>query len=177
MTINIDFDGTCTTHDFPAIGKSIGAERVLKALTNHGHQLILFTMRSDREELGETKDDPIQDVSGKFLTDAVNWFADNKIPLFGIQSNPTQTNWTTSPKSYAQLMIDDSSLGCPLKIDLSKSLRPFVDWKQVEEMLVQMKLIPKCKCDELLKDKNICPICKFDEWKRISDAVRKAAFE
>lgn len=172
MTINIDFDGTVVTHDFPVIGKDIGAQRVLKALTNHGHQLILFTMRSDREKLGTPQYETILDVSGTFLADAVKWFSDNDIPLFGIQSNPTQQNWTTSAKSYAQLMIDDSSLGCPLKTDLSKSLRPFVDWIQVERILVQMKLIPKCECEELRKDIKICPICEFDEWKRISDAVR-----
>ena len=50
MTINIDFDGTCVTHEFPNVGKSIGAEKVLKRLVDNGHQLILFTMRSDREE-------------------------------------------------------------------------------------------------------------------------------
>ncbi len=133
MTINIDFDGTCVTHDFPAIGKSIGAEKVLKKLTDKGHQLILFTMRSNREVLGETQDDTIQDVKGMFLTDAIKWFADNDIPLYGIQSNPTQLNWTTSPKSYAQLMIDDSALGCPLKIDWELSDRPFVDWEVVDD--------------------------------------------
>ena len=26
MYIGIDFDGTCTTHDFPKVGKDIGAE-------------------------------------------------------------------------------------------------------------------------------------------------------
>src|SRR5690606_17763700 len=144
-------------HDFPAVGKDIGAQRVLKALTNHGHQLILFTMRCDRENCGNPEDETIQDVSGTFLKDAVKWFTDNDIPLFGVQSNPTQLNWTTSPKSYAQLMIDDSSLGCPLKTDISKSLRPFVDWVEVERMLVKMKLIPKCECEELRKDRKICP--------------------
>ena len=48
MEIAIDFDGTCTTHEFPKIGKDIGAVRVLKRLINNGHNLILFTMRSDR---------------------------------------------------------------------------------------------------------------------------------
>ena len=30
MDIIIDFDGTCVTHEFPNIGKDIGAEKVLK---------------------------------------------------------------------------------------------------------------------------------------------------
>ena len=47
MTINIDFDGTCVTHEFPNVGKSIGADKVLKRLVDNGHHLILFTMRSE----------------------------------------------------------------------------------------------------------------------------------
>ena len=45
--IGIDFDGTCVTHEFPRIGKDIGAVPVLKELIANGHDLILFTMRSD----------------------------------------------------------------------------------------------------------------------------------
>jgi hypothetical protein len=137
ITINIDFDGTCVTHDFPKVGKSIGAEKVLKRLVENGHQLILFTMRSDRLESKPVIDPTIQNVTGKFLTEAVNWFKENNIPLYGVQKNPTQHNWTTSPKSYAELMIDDSALGCPLKFDLSISQRPFVDWGIVEIILEQ----------------------------------------
>ena len=135
MTINIDFDGTCVTHDFPKVGKSIGAEKVLKRLTDNGHQLILFTMRSDRAEAKPVIDPTIQNVTGRFLTDAVNWFKKNDIPLYGIQKNPTQLNWTTSPKSYAELMIDDSALGCPLIYDLELSQRPFACWKTIEQYL------------------------------------------
>lgn len=143
MILNIDFDGTCVTHDFPRVGKEIGAVPVLKRLVENGHQLILFTMRSDRTEKKETNDPTIQDVTGEFLTDAVNWFKKHDIPLYGIQTNPTQHNWTTSPKSYAELMIDDSSLGCPLKYDLNLSNRPFVDWEKVEGALENMKLLTK----------------------------------
>ena len=138
MTINIDFDGTCVTHDFPRVGKEIGAVPILKRLVENGHQLILFTMRSDRKDKKETSDPTIQDVTGEFLTDAVNWFKKNDIPLYGIQTNPTQHTWTTSPKSYAELMIDDSALGCPLRYDLQVSERHFVDWETVELYLENM---------------------------------------
>ena len=131
LTINIDFDGTCVTHDFPLIGKSIGAEKVLKRLVDNGHQLILFTMRADKE-------DSTSNSSDKYLSEAVKWFEDNDIPLYGVQKNPTQSAWTSSPKSYANLMIDDSSLGCPLKIDIELSTRPFVCWKTIELMLENM---------------------------------------
>ena len=119
MVLAIDFDGTAVTHDYPEVGKEIGASFVLKELVQNGHQLILWTMRS-----------------GKELEDAVNWFAENDIPLYGIQRNPTQDKWTKSPKCYAQIYIDDAALGCPLTFDETLSDRPFVDWKKVREILV-----------------------------------------
>jgi hypothetical protein len=127
MIIAIDFDGTCVTHEFPNIGKDINAANVLKKLVNAGHKLILFTMRSDSNE-------------NKYLTEAVNWFKENDIKLYGIQKNPQQLSWTTSPKAYAQLYIDDAALGCPLIYNDKFSKRPFVDWLKVEEILKEMSL-------------------------------------
>jgi hypothetical protein len=49
--IGIDFDGTVVTHDFPKIGKDIGAVPVLRKLVDNGHKLILFTMRSDIKDI------------------------------------------------------------------------------------------------------------------------------
>jgi len=123
MHIVVDFDGTVVTHDYPRVGKDIGAVPLLKKLVDNKHQLILFTMRS-----------------GKELEDAVKWFADNEIPLFGIQTNPTQHEWTDSPKAYGQLIIDDAALGCPL-IWTSLSDRPYVNWEIVEQYLVNNKII------------------------------------
>ena len=139
MTINIDFDGTVSTHDFPRVGKDIGAQKVLKKLVEKGHQLILFTMRHDTPD---SMDEYYQIKPGnRYLTDAINWFKSNDIPLYGIQSNPTQLMWTTSPKSYAELLIDDTALGCPLKLDLSISNRPFVDWIEVEKLLIKQNIL------------------------------------
>lgn len=141
MEIAIDFDGTCVTHEFPRIGKDIGAVPVLKELVENDHKLILFTMRSDRITNNQSNNNPeIKDTFGYFLTDAVNWFGENDIPLYGIQTNPRQ-GWTTSPKAYAHLYIDDAALGCPLIFDTSISDRPFVDWEKVREMLRSMKII------------------------------------
>lgn len=138
MDICIDFDGTCVTHSFPKIGKDIGAIPILKRLVDNGHNLILFTMRSNVDN-GPSEEFPGVH-GGKYLTDAVEWFKSNNIPLYGIQKNPTQT-WTSSPKAYGQLYIDDCALGCPLKVDTRYSDRPFVDWDRVEEMLEDMELI------------------------------------
>ena len=134
MEICIDFDGTCVTHEFPKVGKDIGAIPVLNKLADAGHNLILFTMRSDIEEV--TSDDyGIHKQAGEYLTDAVNWFIDNHIPLHGVNVNPTQHTWTKSPKAYGQLYIDDAALGCPLIFNSEISDRPFVDWAKVEEVL------------------------------------------
>jgi hypothetical protein len=119
MVLAIDFDGTAVTHDYPRVGKDIGSASVLKELVQNGHQLILWTMRS-----------------GKELEDAVNWFAENDIPLYGVQRNPSQDTWTNSPKCYAQIYIDDAALGCPLTFDEALSGRTFVDWTEVREILV-----------------------------------------
>lgn len=135
ITIAIDFDGTCVTHEFPRVGMDIGAVPILKKLTDNGHKLILFTMRSNRTDNNPIDDKNIQNVTGQFLDDAVNWFKQNNIPLYGIQTNPTQTEWTTSPKAYAQLYIDDAALGCPIKYDPYLSRNSFVDWEKVENLL------------------------------------------
>lgn len=140
MIIAIDFDGTCVTHDFPRVGKEIGAVPVLKRLIEAGHKLILFTMRSDVEN--PTSDNPeILQEAGAYLTDAVNWFKENDIPLWGIQTNPEQSTWTHSPKAYAHLYIDDAALGCPLVFNTSISERPFVNWSAVERILEESKVL------------------------------------
>ncbi len=141
MVIAIDFDGTCVTHEFPNIGKEVGAVPVLKELVENGHKLILFTMRGDRLTGGDTGDESISDLTGEFLQDAVNWFKRKDIPLYGIQENPTQKMWTSSPKAYAELYIDDAALGCPLIYDNDYSQRPFVDWHRVRDILVAKNII------------------------------------
>jgi hypothetical protein len=139
MEICIDFDGTCVTHAFPKVGRDIGAVPVLKKLLESGHNLILFTMRSNRPISNEIGDPTIMNVTGMFLDDAVNWFKENDIPLYGINENPTQKTWTNSPKAYGQIYIDDCALGCPLKIDYYDKQKAmfiqYVDWVKVEEIL------------------------------------------
>ena len=116
MIIAIDFDGTCVTHDYPNIGKDIGAVPVLKKIVESDHKLILLTMRH-----------------GKYLDEAVKWFEDNGIDLYGINENPQQKEWTESPKVFANIYIDDAGLGIPLLYDNGLSSRPFVNWVEIEK--------------------------------------------
>jgi hypothetical protein len=117
MIIAIDFDGTCVTHEYPNVGKDIGAVPVLERIVNNGHKIILWTMRS-----------------GKELDDAVEWFNANNIKLWGINENPQQ-NWTTSKKQHANIYIDDAALGCPLMYKPSFFDTPFADWNRIEKLL------------------------------------------
>jgi len=138
MIIAIDFDGTCVAHEFPKIGKEIGAEPVLKQLVKEGHKLVLNTMRSDKKDVNST-DYNIHGESGDYLTQAVNWFKERNIPLHGINENPTQKSWTDSPKVYADLYIDDAALGCPLHKEESGAI--YVDWVRVFKILVDRGII------------------------------------
>ena len=119
FVVAVDFDGTCVTHEFPKVGKDCPhVVEVLKQIVSTGAGLVLFTMRH-----------------GDYLNEAVRWFADREIPLYGIQENPTQHTWTGSKKCYANLYIDDAALGCPLSYDPELCKRPFVDWLAVDRLL------------------------------------------
>ncbi|NET30655.1 MAG: hypothetical protein F6K19_01455 [Cyanothece sp. SIO1E1] len=148
MYIAIDFDGTCVAHEFPKVGKDIGAVPVLKELVDAGHKLILFTMRSDIEN-PSSKDYQIEEKGGQYLTEAINWFKENDIPLYGIQTNPTQSSWTKSPKAYAQIYIDDAALGCPL---IYSKERPYVDWGKVSDHLAARGIFKSVEGENLKSD-------------------------
>ena len=60
------------------------------------------------------------------LQPALDWFASNDIPLFGVNENPDQKEWTSSPKVYGNIYIDDGALGAPLKVD--ETGIPYIDW-------------------------------------------------
>lgn len=118
--IAVDFDGTCVDHQFPKVGLCAPRSvEVLRRLTANGAKLILWTMRSNSEE-------------GNYLDHAINWFKVWNIPLYGIQENPAQKSWTSSPKAYAAAYIDDAAVGCPL-IHPEGFKSPCVNWDAVEE--------------------------------------------
>ncbi len=119
MYICIDFDGTIVDHRFPEIGSPVpGALEWMKKFQAAGANLILFTMRSDGGRLGDV------------LSIAVNYLEKNGIALYGINTNPTQIHWTSSPKAYGQVYIDDAAFGCPL-IQPDSFQRPCVNWEVV----------------------------------------------
>lgn len=113
MFVGLDFDGTVVTHDFPDIGKDIGAISWLLKIQEAGGRIILNTMRS-----------------GESLVAAVKFLEDQGVELYGVNQNPSQASWTASPKVYAHVYIDDAAFGCPLIFPVDGK-RPYVDWNIV----------------------------------------------
>lgn len=130
MYICIDFDGTIVDYAFPSVGKPVPeAIEYMKKFIELGGKIILFTMRSD----GQLKSGENRSV----LTEAVNYLTENGIELFGINHNPTQDRWTTSPKAYGHVYIDDAAVGCPLMRPEGFE-RQCVDWSIVGPHVISM---------------------------------------
>lgn len=124
--IAVDFDGTLAEHEYPEIGDEVpGAIEWLKTFQQAGAKLILWTMRSDSPENGPT------------LTQAVEWCRERGIEFYGVNSNPDQSSWTTSPKAYAQAYIDDAAIGCPLRESPRYGARVYVDWTVLGPMVIE----------------------------------------
>lgn len=128
-SIVLDFDGTVVKHKYPAVGEDIGAVPVLKRLVANGCSLLLSTMRSRNSGGVDT------------LQPAIDWFEQRGIPLAGINENPTQKEWTSSPKVYGDIYIDDAALGAPLKMDVCGAA--YIDWSKVAAYLYYMDLLTR----------------------------------
>ena len=117
--IGIDFDGTIVEHEFPSIGKPIPhAFRWMKKFQKAGARLILWTMRSDGQR------------SGDVLTEAVEFCRVAGVEFWGVNANPEQ-HWSSSPKAYCHMYVDDAAARVPLRPSRKKTGRPFVDWTVV----------------------------------------------
>lgn len=123
LKIGVDFDGTVVKWAFPKIGDPVPhALNVLRRVVAQGHHIVLWTVRS-----------------GVYLQEAVDYLNDNGIPLWGINRNPTQSEWSDSPKAHCDIFIDDAALGCPL-VHVAPRRRPYVDWYKVDKLLKDLWL-------------------------------------
>ena len=121
--IAVDFDGTIVEHDYPRVGAPVpGALETLRTFNEKKIRIILWTMR-DKEELAQ----------------AVEYLSKEGIRVWGVNKNPGQYSWTSSPKAYAPIYIDDAALGCPL-VHPGSGKRPYVDWAIVNDMLSKMDI-------------------------------------
>jgi hypothetical protein len=131
FTFCVDFDGTCVTHDFPEVGSDVPhAVQVLKALANSGAKLIVWTIRCDSPKSKNGDCD-----NSFYLSAAKEWFAKHNIPLYSANLNPTQAEWSTSPKAYCDFYIDDAAIGTPLIY--GQHSRAFVDWQALLPIIVE----------------------------------------
>jgi hypothetical protein len=107
--IAVDFDGTIVEHEFPEIGRPVpGAFEWMKKWQQAGALLILWTMRSDGRTGGGRENGPV-------LTEAVEFCRKNGVEFHAVNANPSQAVWTSSPKVYAHIYVDDAAAGCPLR--------------------------------------------------------------
>ena len=154
-TILVDFDGTCVP-TLP-IGSKLenydsGAEKVLKRLISSGHNIVLWTVRNDSSQ------NPYNVVARQFtgkssLAEAVGWFMERNIPLYGINEVPDEISKVGSGrKILGDYLIDDTAIGTPMKKVTVKYFSYFtddycvietvhVDWDKVEKYLEELELI------------------------------------
>ncbi len=136
--IVLDFDGTVVKHAYPDVGGDIGAVPVLKRLVRNGCQLLLNTMRSRNSTGVDT------------LQPALDWFERHGIPLYGVNENPSQGEWTSSPKVFGDVYIDDAALGAPLKADADGSV--YLDWSKAAATLYYLGLLTGNDLLELVEE-------------------------
>jgi hypothetical protein len=118
--VALDFDGTLVTHQYPDIGRDIGAIYHLNRIKDKYPDVcyILWTVRSGLE-----------------LRQAVFYCELNGIKLWGVNENPTQRTWSASPKAHADIYVDDAALGTP-RISFTGEGRPCVDWRKIGPSLM-----------------------------------------
>lgn len=119
MIIALDFDGTVVEHKYPRIGNILqNFLPTIQEVIKKKHKIILYTMRSGVE-----------------LQEAVEYMNKLNIPLYGINKNTSQYSWTSSPKVYANLYIDDAAIGTPLDINGN------ANWYEIEKLLIEKNII------------------------------------
>lgn len=97
MIIAVDFDGTIVQHKYPEIGSEIPfAIESLIALQKEGHQIILWTYRSEEN-----------------LYEAVDYCESRGLEFYSVNKNYPEEEFddTISRKIYADLYIDDRNFG------------------------------------------------------------------
>lgn len=123
MIIAVDFDGTIVHNKYPLIGNAVyGAKYWINQFKEAGATLILYTMRSDGEH-------------GKKLTEALDWCRQEGLQFDYVNFYPA--SWTTSPKPYADIYIDDRAFGCPRIHSPVEGISSYVDWVRVGPAVIE----------------------------------------
>lgn len=124
--IAVDFDGTIVDRVYPdpELNPVPYAIEWLKKFQSLDVKIILSTLRSKKHLNYETNE--MEDR----LTPAIDFLKSHDIHIFAANKLPGQKDWTSSTKIAADVIIDDTSVGCPL-IHPPGFKNPCVDWKIV----------------------------------------------
>lgn len=137
MIIAVDFDGTCCVHNYPEIGEENPyAIQTMKSLIENGHKIFLWTMRGHAKDI-------IDDAQRDTLQEALDWLKERGIYIKG---NISPAQFSTSPKQYAAIYIDDAALGCPLTKFKGHTV---VDWLKIATMFADANIITKAQYDKI----------------------------
>jgi hypothetical protein len=131
--VAVDFDLTiCVSEHKDGVTYIIrdneGAKEVVKKLIDSGNEVFIWTARDSKN-----------------MPEVNKWVKDSGLKFAGINEDPKAT--TDSRKLRFDILIDDKSLGCPLKYDrkinkdgeFENSGEPYVDWERVASYLKQEK--------------------------------------
>lgn len=133
MKIYLDFDGTVVEHQYPAIGaENPHALRVIRALQDKGHTIILNTYRAD-----------LNDGS---LEEALAYLSN---PAHGLKSITTSTPKKIHPGpfdltaslQFEKLYIDDIAEGIPLIPNRMIANGFMVHWLALEQHLMEVGIL------------------------------------
>ena len=127
MIIYLDFDGTVVEHNYPLIGaENPHSIRIIKALQEKGHQIILNTYRAD-----------LNDGS---LQDALDFLNQTHFELIPILTHTTRKIHPgpfdlAESIRFEKLYIDDIAENIPLIPNRTLAHGEMVDWITLEMLL------------------------------------------
>ncbi len=118
LKIVLDIDGTVFYHRYPFLGKPLPGWEYIREWANDGATINISTMRH-----------------GKVLQDALDGLDKLGIKYSGVQRDMDQHLWTTSPKCYGHIIVDDIACGIPVAPDPEDPDREYVLLDKVDAIL------------------------------------------
>lgn len=100
LKIVLDIDGTVFYHRVPKLGDPVPGIDKIRGWAEDGAIINISTMRS-----------------GELLKEALNELDSLNIRYHSVYKDIGQEQWTSSPKCYGHIIVDDTCCGIPLGVD------------------------------------------------------------
>lgn len=100
LKIVLDIDGTVFYHRVPKLGKPVPGIEYINGWVDDGAIINISTMRS-----------------GEMLEEALKALDDLGIKYHSVYKDQGQEEWTSSPKCYGHVIVDDTCCGIPAAKD------------------------------------------------------------